>query len=137
MPIRPAVLAAVVLVLAGAVPAVGQRAFPPDALTNLQVLPADTPPREIVPMMRGFSQGLGVRCQFCHVGREGQPLDQFDFASDAVAAKQTARAMMRLVRSINDELAKTQPQAARVTCFTCHRGAEHPVHAPAKPGVRR
>ncbi|MGE0813841.1 MAG: c-type cytochrome [Vicinamibacterales bacterium] len=138
MPIRPVVLSVVVLaVAAGAAPAFAQGSFPPETLTNLQVLPRDTPPREVVAMMRGFSIGLGVRCQYCHVGREGLPLDQFDFAADTVAPKQTARVMMRLVRTINDELAKAHPAAARVTCFTCHRGAEHPLHAPAPPGPDR
>jgi hypothetical protein len=32
--------------------------------------------------MRGFSFSLGVRCQFCHAGKEGNKLDQMDFASD-------------------------------------------------------
>lgn len=31
-------------------------------------------------MMRNITGALGVRCQFCHVGEEGMPLERFDFA---------------------------------------------------------
>lgn len=112
-----------------------QGTFPPTRLLNLQVLPPSSGPREVIGTMRDLTRALGVRCQFCHVGAEGQPLDTFDFASDAPAKKQTARAMMRLVASINDQLGANTPGSAttRVTCYTCHRGAERPVHSPDAP----
>jgi len=34
--------------------------------SNLRVLPQDTKLAELIPMMRSFTQALGVRCQFCH-----------------------------------------------------------------------
>ena len=39
---------------------------------NLQVLPADISPGELSRIMRGNALGLGVRCQYCHVGEEGR-----------------------------------------------------------------
>ncbi|MGE0460789.1 MAG: c-type cytochrome [Vicinamibacterales bacterium] len=122
----------------GMVPAGAQGRFPPDRFTNLQVLSKTATAGEVVATMKEFSRGLGVRCQYCHVGREGLPLEQFDFVSDDNARKGTARRMMQLVQFINAQLQQGAPQgsAPRVTCFTCHRGAEHPVHSPeaVKPG---
>ena len=116
------------VLIAGAGAGARQGPFPPTSLRNLQVLSKDTSPQEVIAVMRGMSQGLGVRCQYCHVGREGQPLDQFDFVSDDLDKKGVARSMLRLVRTINATLA---PGAASgpVTCYTCHRGAVRPVHA--------
>ena len=34
------------------------------------------------PVMMGFTRALGVRCNHCHVGEDGQPLSTFDFVSD-------------------------------------------------------
>jgi len=53
--------------------------------------------------MRGFSFSLGARCQFCHAGKEGNKLDPMDFASDEKDTKKTARAMLRMVDTINQE----------------------------------
>ena len=97
-------------------------------------------------VMRGFTEALGVRCQFCHVGKEGQPLSEFDFASDEKETKRTARMMLQMTGNINQEyIAKlpidstatassTQPQPislnqgrTMVECITCHRGFEKPV----------
>ena len=81
--------------------------------------------------MKFFAQSLGVRCTFCHVGQEGQPLSTYDFASDAKREKQTARAMLVMVHKINkDEFGVTDFGNVKVTCFTCHRGATHPLTAP-------
>src|SRR5512141_2826295 len=55
--------------------------FPPDSLTNTQVIPRSTPVIEVVGMMRNFTSALGVRCTFCHVGSEGEDLAEYDFAS--------------------------------------------------------
>jgi hypothetical protein len=83
--------------------------------------------------MKGFANNLGVRCQFCHVGKEGLPLEEFDFISDAIAQKTTARAMMRLTADINKQLDAALPRASsaepRVTCLTCHRGRSTPTTA--------
>lgn len=115
-------------------PVSAQGKFPPDKFVNLLVLPKDSSPNTVITAMKNFARGLGVRCQFCHVGEEGMPLEKFDFVSDAKPEKQTARVMMRMVSDINAQLSKAMPDAAakgyQVTCYTCHKGAQHPQHAP-------
>jgi hypothetical protein len=104
--------------------------FPPDSLVNTKVIPRSTPVIEVIGTMRNFTSALGVRCQFCHVGREGQPLAEFDFASDQKRNKLVARQMMRMVAEINSRL-DTIPERSQspvtVTCITCHRGVNRPV----------
>jgi hypothetical protein len=110
------------------------RRFPPDSLVNTKVIPHNTPVRDVVNTMRGFTGDLGVRCQFCHVGQEGQSLDQFDFTKDDKETKQIARQMMRMVAEINrrlDTLPGRAPGDPVVTCRTCHRGTQEPVPLPA------
>jgi hypothetical protein len=108
-------------------------AVPP--FKNLKVLPKDISRADLIANMKFFSQSLGVRCTYCHVGVEGQPLSTFDFPSDAKDKKQTARAMMAMVATLNS---KTLPAAtglpdAKVTCFTCHRGSTRPATEPTPP----
>lgn len=130
---RVVLLVAVTLVLPAAARG-GQAQFPPSKFTNLQVLAKDIRPDALILTMKNFTRALGVRCPFCHVGKEGEPLTSFDFASDAVPAKNVAREMMRMVGEIHGHIDKHWPDAGaknmRVTCYTCHRGAQHPVHAP-------
>jgi tetratricopeptide (TPR) repeat protein len=117
-----------VLAVGLATPAAAQ--WPPDSLTNLQVLPQDIETRELVGMMAGFTRALGVRCQFCHVGEEGVPLSEFDFAADDKPTKEKARVMLRMVEHINNEhlaeLDERSDPAIEVTCATCHHGVEQP-----------
>lgn len=104
--------------------------FPPDSLINVQVFPRTTPVAEVTAAMRSFANGLGVRCQFCHVGEEGMPLDRFDFASDEKRTKLVARQMMRMVQEINRRLDTLPGRAAaglEVSCATCHRGVSTPT----------
>ena len=63
----------------------------PAKYTNLQVFPKDTGPDVLIQAMKNFTRSLGVRCPFCHVGEEGQPLTTFDFAADT-KPKKTSRA---------------------------------------------
>lgn len=111
-------------------PAFAQNTFPPASFKNLQVLPKDSTAAQVVGTMKSFAMGLGVRCQFCHVGKEGMPLGEFDFVSDEIPQKKTARVMMGLVNDINKTLDAAIPRAAgaeaRVTCLTCHRGKSTP-----------
>ena len=120
------------LLLASAPPLFAQNAFPPTSFKNLQVLPKDSNARVVVGTMKGFAMNLGVRCQFCHVGKEGLPLEEFDFVSDEIQQKKTARIMMRLTDDINGQLDAAVPRAAgaeaRVTCVTCHRGKSTPTN---------
>jgi len=113
------------------VTAAAQNTFPPASFKNLQVLPKDAPAGVVIGTMKGFANALGVRCQFCHVGKEGMPLEQFDFVSDEIAQKKTARIMLRLTADINTQLDAAVPRAAgveaRVTCLTCHRGQSTPT----------
>jgi hypothetical protein len=72
----------------------------------------------------------GVRCQYCHVGEEGQPLTQFNFMSDEKRTKVVARQMMLMVQEINrrlDSLPAGLGARLQVTCNTCHRGTSRPV----------
>src|SRR5438552_16549148 len=78
--------------------------FPPDSLVNVKVIPRSTPVIQVIGTMRNFTSYLGVRCQFCHKGEEGLPLDRFDFTSDDKRTKQVARQMMRMVDEINRRL---------------------------------
>jgi len=105
--------------------------FPPDSLQNLQVLPKDIAVAELIDVMRGFATGLGVRCQHCHSGEEGQPLAEFDFVSDDKPEKRKAREMIRMVAQINERylagLEERGSPAVDVACVTCHRGQARPV----------
>lgn len=125
---------ALVLFALAPAPATAQAAgkFPPDSLVNVQVYAKDTPVRDLINEMRGFSQGLGVRCVYCHVGEDTKPLAEVDFASDEKHPKEVARQMLRMVRDINQRVdtlprAAGAPAAAIVTCRTCHRGVSRPI----------
>lgn len=115
--------------LAQPAPPASQPPFAVPPFKNLKVLPKDITRADLLANMKFFSQSLGVRCTYCHVGTEGQPLSTFDFPSDAKEHKKTARAMMAMVAMLNE---KTLPAAtglpdAHVTCFTCHRGSTKPA----------
>ena len=94
----------------------------PDKFTNLQYFPKKISRQELMGNMRGFSFSLGVRCQFCHAGKDGNKLEQMDFASDEKDTKKTARAMLRMVDAINQEYIAKMGRTApiRVECVTCH-----------------
>jgi len=102
----------------------------PDEFTNLKVFPEDIEQEGLVNAMRGFSMGLGVRCEFCHVGEPGQPLSTFDFASDDKETKLKAREMLRMVEAINSDhltrLVSRSKPAIEVSCATCHHGQSRP-----------
>jgi hypothetical protein len=104
----------------------------PDHFENLLILPKDIPRDTLLAVMRSFSQSLGVRCNFCHVEREGSGgPPSFNFASDDKVEKRNARVMMRMVRNINQEQLPRLPERhnppVSVTCLTCHRGLPVPT----------
>src|SRR6266567_3471329 len=107
-----------------------QGKFPPDSFTNLKVLPKTIGKEELIATMRSFALGLGVRCTYCHVGREGAPLDSVKFASDDKRTKRVARVMMDMVKHINEEHLADVPERPEphvvVRCETCHRGVARP-----------
>ena len=111
-------------------PAFAQRAFPPEKAENLQFLPKDIPVRALVDTMRSFTNALGVRCTYCHVGNEGEPLTSYNFVSDDKDAKKKARVMLQMVAAINnDHLSKLVDRKSppiNVSCMTCHRGITDP-----------
>jgi tetratricopeptide (TPR) repeat protein len=111
-------------------PLAAQGKFPPDSFTNLKVLPKNIGKQELVATMRGFALGLGVRCTYCHAGREGAPLDSLKFASDDKRTKRAARVMMDMVKHINEEHLADVPSRPEphvvVKCETCHRGVARP-----------
>lgn len=125
--LRAALAAPLVLLLGSAAPALAQTGMnePPK---NLKVLPKDTPRRDVVRMMEGFSGSLGVRCEFCHADPPG-PGKFPDFASDEKENKEKARVMMRMVGAINGEYLTKLEEGEKppsITCETCHHGAKEP-----------
>jgi len=109
-----------------------QPAFAVPPFKNLKVFPKDISRADLLFNMKFFSQSLGVRCTFCHVGEEGKPLSTFDFASDAKPKKLTARKMLAMAHRINSENFDDaeDPGRLKVTCYTCHRGSTKPLTAP-------
>ena len=86
--------------------------------TNLKVLKVATGP-EVVQIMRTFTAGLGVQCNYCHV--------QGNFASDDNPKKEIGRHMIAMAQEING---KFPDGKMHVTCYTCHRGETEPKTAP-------
>jgi photosynthetic reaction center cytochrome c subunit len=87
-------------------------------LTNL----TDAELQRTMNLMRA---SLGTHCDYCHVIQK-----EWDFASDDKPAKTRAREMIRMVMEINRATFAGQ---AVVSCYTCHRGAVHPVSLVALP----
>jgi len=84
---------------------------------NLKVLHGIHSRDQILNVMRGFTEALGVKCEFCH--------NTDNFSSDEKTEKRTARTMIKMVANIDDAYL-VGPQMEKVTCFTCHRGASVP-----------
>ncbi len=78
--------------------------------------------------MQRMSGALGVKCDHCHV--------QGNFASDEKGPKRTARRMIEMTRGLNaqffsrHQVKEGESPLGRVTCYTCHQGAEEPKSAP-------
>ncbi|HMA43669.1 MAG TPA: c-type cytochrome [Gemmatimonadales bacterium] len=129
-PARVVFLFATAATLGGCPPAAAQGRFPPDSFKNLKVLSKTISQRALLDTMRGFALALGVRCVYCHVGKEGQPLDSVNFASDDKRTKKVARVMLHMVMHINEEHLADVPDRPKpvvvVRCATCHRGIARP-----------
>jgi Photosynthetic reaction centre cytochrome C subunit len=87
---------------------------------NLKVLKATTG-EEVSQIMRTFTIGLGVQCNFCHI--------QGNFASDENPKKDIARRMITMTHDVNS-LFPGDEKKMRVSCYTCHRGEAEPKTAP-------
>ncbi|MGA7378568.1 MAG: c-type cytochrome [Candidatus Sulfotelmatobacter sp.] len=85
---------------------------------NIKVL-KDIPADQLIPAMQFIAASLGVECEFCHVQ------DAFD--KDDKKTKVTARKMMEMMFTINEENFDGQRE---VTCYSCHRGSPKPVAMP-------
>jgi hypothetical protein len=116
----------------------GQQAPPPAGHhgpwpkpVNLKVLPKDISSDDLMKTMHGYTQALGVHCDFCH--SEGATPGHMDFASDAKPEKNTARTMMLMTHEINEKYMSqihdpdAAPDQKTVSCSTCHRGHSMPV----------
>lgn len=131
------VVGAVVALLAAAVPGVGGAvgAQEPGGYENLQVLPADIERSELSRIMLANLSGLGLPrranegCLFCHVGSMDVPSDEWDWASDQKPMKVKARAMMAMVREINEGYLSTIARSYddEVGCYACHAGRTNPM----------
>lgn len=109
---------------------------------NLQVLPPTISREELLATMRGFTRGLGVRCDHCHTPLPNDP-EKLDFPSDAKPQKNIARTMLRMTMRINADYISKLPREAgaqepmpRVVCWTCHRGKTEPETPPPPPATR-
>ncbi|HZC65463.1 MAG TPA: c-type cytochrome [Candidatus Dormibacteraeota bacterium] len=85
---------------------------------NIKVL-TDIPADQLIPSMQFITASLGVECEFCHVHGA--------FDKDDKKPKVVARKMMTMMMAINKDNFEGHRE---VTCYSCHRGAEHPVPTP-------
>lgn len=95
------------------------------ARKNIKVLNG-LPDSQLIPVMNFMAASLGRRCNFCHItdkGRDG-------FALDDKPEKNTAREMIKMVLDLHK---RNLPGASEISCFTCHRGQQHPVNIPSLP----
>src|SRR5438876_9686961 len=92
---------------------------------NIQVLKG-LPQTQLLPVMNFMSVSLGVRCNFCHVNKDGN----WDFASDEKGEKKAAREMITMVLGINKNNFRGNTE---VSCYTCHRGRPSPQSVPQLP----
>ena len=124
---RPIVVCLTVALIAA--PNIAQSQIP-EKFTNLQFFPKDIARDTLVAKMRGITAALGIRCNYCHTGGNGQGLEGVDFASDDKVQKKKAREMMNIAKRINTELLTNLPDrespAVNVECVTCHRGLPVP-----------
>lgn len=115
------------VLLAGAVHAQNTPDLPLEQTKkNIRVL-TGVPSSQLIPIMTVMANSLGVTCTYCHEAQS---------ESDAKPAKQAARRMIEMVRSINEQHYQGQTV---VTCNTCHAGSTgtNPVPSLAHAGYHR
>ena len=94
----------------------------PTEFKNLKILPKDIEPKQLLVVMRGFTQAMGVRCVYCHVaGPDPSDMSSYNFDSDRKEHKETTRAMLKYTEAVNEAFPKgvgEEPKAGeqRVTC---------------------
>jgi hypothetical protein len=105
--------------------------------TNLQVLPKDISPDDLMKRMHAYSGALGVHCDFCH--EVDKQTHKPNFASDAKPDKAIARTMIAMTQEMNSRFMSqvndpdATPVDKTVTCGTCHRGNTMPAPFTPKP----
>jgi len=82
----------------------------------------DLPESEFIDTMRYIAWSLNQKCGFCHV--------EHKYDSDDKREKKTARKMIDMVASIDENHFEGHPA---VRCFTCHEGHAHPLAHPQFP----
>lgn len=115
---------------------------------NLKILPKNITKDQMDSVMHHFANSMGKKCNFCHEFNQEQK--KMDFASDAKKEKATAREMWKMMAKLNQKYfdvkdSKDLGAKLEVTCFTCHRGSDHPATNPpmredppkGKPGEGR
>lgn len=105
-----------------AAPTTPQEKTVEQARTNIKVLNG-LPDSQLIPVMNYIAASLGVRCNFCHVNKNGQ----WDYPADDKEEKLTARVMIKMVLDTNKTTFRGNPE---VSCYTCHRGRTSPTTMP-------
>jgi hypothetical protein len=102
----------------------GKETLPADSVfKDIQTLKGIPAGRMLAIMEYGYSRSLGVSCGHCH------NINQWE--SSEKKAKEVARQMSSMVKTINNDLLKQmsglKSNPAFVNCTTCHRGAVKPA----------
>jgi hypothetical protein len=125
-------------VLSLALPAVAAAQQPGSAgekRPKLEVLQS-LPEAQLFPLMNLVATSLGVRCDYCHVqanpdlSRTPSNVGGWAWDRDDKLTKRRAREMMKMVVELNASRFRGE---AKVTCYTCHRGATQPSRLPTLP----
>ena len=75
----------------------------PDKLVNVEILPKDMAPDQVITVMKAFNAALNVDCVFCHKGQVGKPWSTYDFTDTSKKRHETARLMMRTTNELNEK----------------------------------
>jgi outer membrane lipoprotein-sorting protein len=95
-----------------------------EAFKNIQVL-RGIPVNEFMGTMGFFAASLGLNCTDCHTQESAGNWAKY---ADDTPLKQTARRMVIMMNAIN----RSDFGGVRmVTCYTCHRGVQHPDMIPS------
>src|SRR5579864_6491114 len=95
-----------------------------EAFKNIQVL-RGIPVNEFMGTMGFFSASLGMNCTDCHINESAGNWDRY---ADDTPLKNTARRMVLMENLINRA---DFGNDRMVTCYTCHRGVQHPEVTPS------
>jgi len=95
-----------------------------DVFKNIQVLKG-TSVDEFMATMGFFSASLGLNCTDCHISESSGDWARY---ADDTALKRMARGMVLMVNTLNKQNFGGQRV---VTCYSCHRGTEHPKGVPS------